>query len=80
MEEGPRMAILRLSKFFQGLCKHVIDKEEIVELETEVVETLCQLEKYSPPSFFDPMIHLVVHLGREARLCGPVQFRWMYHF
>ncbi|KAL5571877.1 hypothetical protein UlMin_021474 [Ulmus minor] len=80
MEEGPRVAILWLSKFFQGLCKHVIDKEEIVELETEVVETLCQLEKYFPPSFFDPMIHLVVHLGREARLCGPVQFRWMYHF
>ncbi|TYJ96367.1 hypothetical protein E5676_scaffold1159G00290 [Cucumis melo var. makuwa] len=26
------------------------------------------------------MVHLVVHLGREARLCGPVQFRWMYPF
>ncbi|KAL5574008.1 hypothetical protein UlMin_023605 [Ulmus minor] len=25
-------------------------------------------------------IFFMVHLGREVRLCGPVQFRWMYHF
>ncbi|KAF5468939.1 hypothetical protein F2P56_013047 [Juglans regia] len=31
-----------------------------------------------PPSFFDIMIHLAVHLPREALLAGPVQFRWMY--
>ena len=80
MEEGPRVAILRLSKLFYGLCQHVVDKEEIVQLELEAAEILCKLEDYFPPSFFDPMIHLVVHLPREVRLCGPVQFRWMYHF
>ncbi|CAE6074033.1 unnamed protein product [Arabidopsis arenosa] len=26
------------------------------------------------------MVHLTVHLGREARLGGPVHFRWMYPF
>ena len=26
------------------------------------------------------MIHLTVHLNKEARLCGPVHFRWMYPF
>ncbi|VVA40801.1 PREDICTED: transposase, partial [Prunus dulcis] len=35
---------------------------------------------YFPPSFFDIMVHLVVHLVREVRLCGPVYFRWMYPF
>ena len=80
MEEGPRVAIIRLCKFFNGICQRVIDKDEILELEKEVVETLCMLERYFPPSFFDPMVHLVVHLGREVLLCGPVQFRWMYHF
>ncbi|KAA0058195.1 hypothetical protein E6C27_scaffold274G005160 [Cucumis melo var. makuwa] len=35
---------------------------------------------YFPPSFFDILTHLVIHLGREVRLCGPVQFRWMYPF
>ncbi|TYK28559.1 uncharacterized protein E5676_scaffold629G002060 [Cucumis melo var. makuwa] len=36
--------------------------------------------RYFPPSFFDIMTHLVIHLGHEVRLCGPVQFRWMYPF
>ncbi|CAL2270935.1 unnamed protein product [Prunus armeniaca] len=41
---------------------------------------LCLLEKYFPPSFFDIMVHLVVHLVKEVRLRGPVYFRWMYPF
>nr|KYP70069.1 hypothetical protein KK1_009277 [Cajanus cajan] len=27
---------------------------------------------------FDIMIHLIVHLVREIKLCGPVYLRWMY--
>ncbi|RVW24082.1 hypothetical protein CK203_091324 [Vitis vinifera] len=49
-------------------------------LQNELVVTLCLLEKYFPPSFFNIMIHLTVHLVREVRLCGPVYFRWMYPF
>jgi Domain of unknown function (DUF4218) len=33
-----------------------------------------------PPSFFDSMEHLPVHLAYEARIAGPVQYRWMYPF
>jgi len=39
---------------------------------------LSQLEMYFPPSFFDIMVHLIVHLVREIRLCGSVFLRWMY--
>ena len=46
----------------------------------EIVKTLCLFEQYFPPSFFDIMVHLAVHLVREVTLCGPVCFRWMYHF
>ena len=42
--------------------------------------TLGLLEKYFPPSIFDIMLHLTVHLVREVRLCGPVYMRWMYPF
>ena len=66
MDDSPRVAILRLCKFFSSICKHVIDRDEILEFENEVVETLCMFERYFPPSFFDPMVHLVVHLGREV--------------
>ncbi|XP_024006560.1 uncharacterized protein LOC112083065 [Eutrema salsugineum] len=77
---GVRIAIGRLCAFFHHLCQRVIDREKISVMETEIVETLCMFERFFPPSFFDIMVHLVVHLGREARLCGPVQFRWMYPF
>nr|XP_004516691.1 uncharacterized protein LOC101514781 [Cicer arietinum] len=31
-------------------------------------------------SFFDIVVHLIVHLVREIKLCGPVYLRWMYPF
>jgi len=31
-----------------------------------------------PPSFFDIMMHLPIHLAEEAKLGGPVCYRWMY--
>lgn len=42
--------------------------------------TLCLLEKFFPPSFFDIMVHLTVHLTRQVKLCGPICFHWMYPF
>ncbi|XP_013709549.1 uncharacterized protein LOC106413295 [Brassica napus] len=80
LPKGVRIAIGRLCDFFHHLCQRVIDIEKISVMETEIVETLCMFERFFPPSFFDIMVHLVVHLGRESRLCGPVHFRWMYPF
>jgi hypothetical protein len=31
-----------------------------------------------PPSFLDIMMHFPVHLAVEAKLGGPVCYRWMY--
>ncbi|KAL0373579.1 UNVERIFIED_CONTAM: hypothetical protein Sradi_3273600 [Sesamum radiatum] len=36
------------------------------------------VEKIFPPAFFDSMEHLLVHLPYEARVGGPVQYRWMF--
>jgi len=47
-------------------------------LEKTIVLTLCKLEKIFPPSFFDIMVHLPIHLANEAKIVGPVQYRWMY--
>lgn len=80
LPKGPRIAIFRLCAFFNLLCQRVIDMEQLQKMETEIVETLCIFERFWPPSFFDIMVHLCVHLGREARLGGPVHFRWMYPF
>jgi hypothetical protein len=40
---------------------------------------LCKLEKIFPPRFFNPMEHLLIHIPYEAKVGGPVQYRWMYH-
>ncbi|TXG57666.1 hypothetical protein EZV62_015495 [Acer yangbiense] len=80
LPKGPRNAIYRLCAFFNRICQRGFDREEMVTLEDEVVETLCMLERYFPPSFFDIMVHLTIHLGLEVRLAGPVHYRWMYPF
>lgn len=80
LPKGPRIAVTRICNFFNRLCQRVIDPEKILTLEAEVAETLCQLERFFPPSLFDIMFHLPVHLARETRLGGPVHFRWMYPF
>jgi len=48
------------------------------ELENEAAIILCQLEMYFPPAFFDIMVHLIVHLVREIKCCGPIYLQWMY--
>jgi len=48
------------------------------ELENEATIILCQLEMYFPSTFFDIMVHLIVHLVREIKCCGPVYLGWMY--
>ncbi|XP_062104836.1 uncharacterized protein LOC133816264 [Humulus lupulus] len=66
--------------FFNHLCGKELEMKKLDELHYKIVETLCNLEMFFPPSFFDIMIHLMVHLVREAKLCGPVWARWMYPF
>lgn len=80
LPRGPRIAVTRLCNYFNRLCQRIIDPEKLLKLEHEIVETMCQLERFFPPSQFDIMFHLPLHLVREARLGGPVHFRWMYPF
>ncbi|KAL0282112.1 UNVERIFIED_CONTAM: hypothetical protein Sangu_2970100 [Sesamum angustifolium] len=45
-----------------------------------MVEILCKFEKIFPPGCFDSMEHLPINLAYEAKVGGPVQYRWMYAF
>ncbi|XP_071726811.1 uncharacterized protein [Rutidosis leptorrhynchoides] len=64
---------------FKGLCSKVLDLGELEKMEYQVVQTLCELlERLFPPSFFTIMVHLTIHLISEAKLGGPVHYRWMY--
>jgi hypothetical protein len=78
MPKSVAQPLIRLGCFFRSLCQKVIQIHDLNNLEDEIAEVLCQLEMVFPPSFFDVMVHLPIHLANEARLGGPVQFRWMY--
>ncbi|XP_042964595.1 uncharacterized protein LOC122298807 [Carya illinoinensis] len=74
------LTLTELSTLFKELCARTLDVNRLSQLQTDIVTILCKLEMIFPPSFFDVMIHLAVHLPREAILGGPVQYRWMYPF
>ncbi|XP_071689874.1 uncharacterized protein [Rutidosis leptorrhynchoides] len=64
--------------FVIQLCSKVLNPNDLFNMEKDIGKILCDLERIFPPSFFDVMIHLSVHLASEARLGGPVHYRWMY--
>ena len=73
-------AIMRVSRIFQRICAKVVNPEGRQQLLDDAAETLSTLEREFPPSFFDSMVHLTIHLVEELYICGPVQTRWMYPY
>ena len=72
--------LIELSQFFHYLCSPTLSVAHMQELENAIPLILCKLERFFPPSFFDSMEHLLIHLPYEAKVGGPVQYRWMYPF
>ncbi|XP_052728261.1 uncharacterized protein LOC128195210 [Vigna angularis] len=72
--------IAEISHFFRDLCSTTLNKDDLAKMEENIPLILCKMERIFPPSFFDSMEHLPIHLPYEARLGGPVHYRWMYPF
>jgi hypothetical protein len=49
------------------------------KLEMEIPVLICKLEKIFSLEWFNLMQHLLIHIPYEAKVDGPVQYRWMYH-
>ncbi|XP_062073833.1 uncharacterized protein LOC133778034 [Humulus lupulus] len=71
LDKHVRNAIIRMCLFFNAICCKVVDVSKLDKIQIEISKTLCLFEQYFPPSFFDIMVHLAVHLVREVKLCGP---------
>jgi hypothetical protein len=78
MSKGCQMSIIHLCHVFKKLCVKIVDLAIMGELKKEVVICLVLLEQEFPPSFFDIMTHLLIHLVEELELCGLVHLHWMY--
>jgi hypothetical protein len=70
--------LIGLSSFFVKLCSKELSVEELDRLDHQIAKILCKLEQVFPPSFFNVMMHLPIHLAYKAKVAGPVQYRWIY--
>ena len=70
--------LIELTQFFRDLSSAQIHIDDMVRLEKNIPEILCKLEKFFPPSFFNVMKHLPIHLPYQVRVGGLVQYTWMY--
>lgn len=70
--------VAELSYFYRQLCAKELDPQCMRKLEEQIPILLCKLENMFPPGFFNVMQNLIVHLPYEARVGGPVSYRWMY--
>ncbi|KAG8478881.1 hypothetical protein CXB51_028726 [Gossypium anomalum] len=70
--------IIELSNIMKAICDKGLNVEELEKVQDRATLTLCKLEKIFPPSFVTIMVHLLIHLPREAILGGPIFYRWMY--
>ncbi|KAL9675539.1 hypothetical protein QQ045_003741 [Rhodiola kirilowii] len=64
----------------KDICASALHKERMEHWQNNIAVTLCKLETIFPPSFFDSMEHLPIHLADEVLLGGPVHYCWMYPF
>jgi hypothetical protein len=67
-----------LSYFYGQICAKQVSKAMMQWLEKEIAVLVSKMEIVFPPRWFNVMQHLLMHLPWEARVGGPVQFKWMY--
>jgi hypothetical protein len=67
-----REAIMNFCFFFNAVGQKVLSEEALESLKKRHYETLCFLEMYFLPAFFDDSVHFTAHLIKEIKLLGPV--------
>jgi len=72
--------LTEFSNFFREITSSLLMEDKLRVLEQNIPIIMCKLEQIFPPSFFDSMEHLPIHLAYEARVGGLVQYRSMYPF
>jgi hypothetical protein len=71
---------MKLCSFFNTISQKVVDLMKLTKLQDNLILTMCNLEAIFPPSFFDLMSHLLVHIVHEMKYLGPIFLHQMYPF
>ena len=77
LPKNVRLAIVKLCAFLNAISQKVIDPEIVPTLRSDV---LVRFELVFPPSFFNIMTHVLVHLVDEIVIQGPVFLHNMFPF
>jgi hypothetical protein len=75
-----RDTIMKLCLFFNAISQKVVDPMKLTKLQDDLILMMCNPETIFPPSFFDLMPHLLVHIVHEMKYLGPVFLHQMYPF
>jgi len=75
-----RMVITRMCYFFNQIGRKEICEDELGDLMDFMVETMGQMEQCFPPSFFDIMPHLMMHMVDQIRWLGPMYLHEMWPY
>lgn len=71
-------ALVELGLFFKELCCKKLKLKMLEQMKNDIVIIICKLEKIFSLTFFDVIVHLAIHLPREAILAGPLPFWWIF--
>ena len=80
LPENVRVPIVKLCAFLNAISQKVIDLQDLTRLHEDLVQCLVSFELVFPPSFFNIMTHLLVHLVEEIQILGPVFLHNMFPF
>jgi hypothetical protein len=75
-----KMVITRMCHFFNAVSQKMVDCVELARLQLFMSETQAQLEMCFPPSFFDIMEHLIIHMVERITELGPMYFHQMWTY
>jgi hypothetical protein len=78
--EYVKLVITLLGYFFNFITQKVINEAELPGLKQFIAETLCQFEMCFPPSFFDIMPHLMMHMVDQIQELGPIYLHQMWTY
>jgi hypothetical protein len=57
-----RDTIMKLCLFFNTISEKVVDPMKLTKLQDDLLLMMCNLETIFPPTFFDLMSHLLIHI------------------
>jgi hypothetical protein len=72
LPENVRLPIVKVCAFLNAISQKVINPKSLPGLQKDVVQCFVSFELLFPPSFFNIMMHLLVHLVEEITILDPL--------